>query len=144
MIQGALLFSADIRGQMLAQVLSWLPEEACGLLAGKKGRATLVLPVENAEHSPVRFRMDPEQQLRAFLEIEERGLDLVGIYHSHPTGPTGPSVTDLTEAAYPDVCQVIWSKRGEEWVARAYLLEAGEGREIQLVVESETDRPAGG
>jgi proteasome lid subunit RPN8/RPN11 len=129
---------------MLAQVLSWLPEEACGLLAGREGRATLVLPVENAEHSPVRFRMDPVQQLRAFQEIEERGLDLMGIYHSHPAGPTGPSVTDLTEAAYPDVCHVIWSKQGKEWIARAYLLEAGEGREIHLVVESETDQAAQG
>jgi len=144
MIQRILRLSTDQRDQMLGHVISWLPEEACGLLAGTEGRVTAVLPVENAEHSPVRFRMDPEQQVRALQEIEEQDLILLAIYHSHPTGPTGPSLTDLTEAAYPGVCHVIWSRRGKEWLARAYVLESGEGREILLVVENGTDSVGSG
>ena len=144
MSQRIIRLSTDQRDQMLGHVISWLPEEACGLLAGREGRVAVVLPVENAEHSPVRFRMDPEQQVRALQEMEEQDLVLLGIYHSHPTGPTGPSLTDLAEAAYPGVCHVIWSRRGKEWLARAYVLESGEGREILLVVENGTDSVGSG
>jgi proteasome lid subunit RPN8/RPN11 len=138
MSEGVVRISSELRDQMLKHILSWLPEEACGLLAGKDGRVARVFPVENAEHSPVRFRMDPEQQVCAFEEIEERELELLAIFHSHPMGPAGLSATDLAEAAYPGVWHVIWSRRGGEWLARAYVLEAGETREVLLVADDET------
>ena len=57
--------------QMAADVLQRAPEEACGLVAGLEGRSLAVYPVENQLHSPVRFRMDPMQQWRAFQQIEQ-------------------------------------------------------------------------
>jgi proteasome lid subunit RPN8/RPN11 len=66
-----------------------------------------VIPVENELHSPVRFRMAAQEQLKAFLRFEERGLELVGLFHSHPAGPVHPSPTDLAEFAYPGVLTVI-------------------------------------
>lgn len=100
--------------EIRAHCLGCLPEEACGLLGGsfQTGagvQAQVVLPVANTLHSPVRFRMDPEEQLKAFYWLDEHALDLVGIFHSHPSGPEHPSATDLTEFAYPGVFTLILS-----------------------------------
>ena len=109
------------------------PLEACGLLAGKNNRVEFTLGVPNADRSPVRFHMDARAQWRAFQRFEAAGLDLVGIYHSHPNGPDHPSVTDIAEAAYP-VAQVLWFRAGGRWQARAFLIEAGKIIEIALEI----------
>ena len=107
------------------------PQEACGLLAGKGARVELVLGVPNSLHSPVRFRMEPRAQWRAFQRIEAEGLDLIGIYHSHPNGPDHPSPTDIAESLYP-VVNVIWYRTGKKWNARGFWIEAGKPKEIAL------------
>jgi proteasome lid subunit RPN8/RPN11 len=121
---------------MLAHCLVWLPEEACGLLGGvftdgSGASVQSVLPVANALHSPVRFRMQPEDQLKAFLWLEEQGQELVAMFHSHPTGPDHPSPTDLAEFAYPGVFSIILSPRQPglaaaepaSWQVRAFQIE---------------------
>lgn len=112
--------------QMLAHVQACLPEEACGLIGSAQSPAgdppanvpqalepaplaAAVLPIENELHSPVRFRMAPTEQLKAFYWLEERGLELSAIFHSHPRGPVHPSATDLAEFAYPGVLMLILS-----------------------------------
>ncbi len=107
------------------------PLEACGLLAGKGCRVESVFFVANAAQSPVRFRMDPQEQLETFNQIEARGLELVGIFHSHPAGPERPSPTDVAEAAYP-VVHLIWFVDGETWRARGFWIEAGRVSEVDL------------
>ena len=122
---------------MLHHATEQAPLEACGLLAGKYDTVEAVLRVRNAEQSPVRFRMDTQEQYNAFEWIEAEGLDLVGIYHSHPSGPEIASATDIAEAAY-EVIHVIWSCEEEHWSARAFWIEAGEVTEviIQIVTSS--------
>jgi len=109
------------------------PLEACGLLAGKGARVELVLGVPNSLHSPVRFRMEPRAQWRAFQRIEAAGLDLIGIYHSHPKGPDHPSPTDIAEGMYP-VVNIIWYQTEGEWNARGFWIESGKPTEIALKV----------
>src|SRR5574341_1600815 len=104
---------------MRAHVETHVPLEACGLLAGKNDSVEKVLFVTNRAESPVQFRMDPREQLKAFDWIESSGLDLVGIFHSHPEGPDTISATDITESAYP-VVHVIWSCPRGEWQARGF------------------------
>ena len=112
------------------------PLEACGLLAGNDCRVEIVLPIANAVQSRVRFRMEPLVQLYAFDWIETHGLELVGIFHSHPTGPGTPSQIDFDEAAYP-VAQVIWSRHGKGWQARGFWIELDQAAEILLqIIES--------
>ena len=118
---------------MRRHVARHVPLEACGLLAGRQGRVEAVLRVRNAAQSPVRFRMDARQQLKAFEWIESRGLDLVGIFHSHPAGPETVSPTDLAESAYP-VVNVIWFRHGKRWQARGFWIEAGQAAEVNLQV----------
>ena len=73
--------------EMRIYVARQIPLEACGLLAGKNERVEKVVLIRNQAQSPVRFVMDPYEQLKAFSWIESHDLDLLGIFHSHPTGP---------------------------------------------------------
>jgi [CysO sulfur-carrier protein]-S-L-cysteine hydrolase len=117
--------------QMLHHVDSHIPLEACGLLAGTDNRVKKVIEVRNQAQSPVRFVMDPYEQLKAFDWIESNGLDLLGIFHSHPAGPETASVTDIAEAAY-EVVHVIWSRIEDRWQARGFWIENGEAIEVTL------------
>ncbi len=116
------------------------PQEACGLLAGNGELVHRVIPVVNQAHSSTSFRMEPLEQLRAFNWMEANGLELVGIYHSHPADPRpgfpvnpAPSPTDIAEAAYP-VVYVIWSRPNGPWQARAYSIKDGRSFEVELGV----------
>jgi len=132
MIQGLVLNKQHMQ-EMLIHVASRVPMEACGLLAGKNGRVEKVIGVRNQAQSPARFVMDPYEQLKAFDWIEANGLDLVGIYHSHPAGPETVSASDIAEAAY-DAVQVIWSQGGSGWKARGFWIESGRAREVMLQI----------
>jgi [CysO sulfur-carrier protein]-S-L-cysteine hydrolase len=116
---------------MRRHVSRCLPLEACGLLAGKNELVEMTIGVHNAEKSPVRFRMEPGAQWRAFQRIESAGLELVGIYHSHPNGPDHPSATDIAETMYR-VAQIIWYRADGRWQARGYTIEGGKVTEISL------------
>lgn len=107
------------------------PLESCGLLAGEKDRVKKVLFVQNQAQSPVRFVMDPYEQLQAFDWIESNGFDLLGIFHSHPAGPETVSSTDIAEAAYA-VVHVICSKTRDVWKLRGFWIEDGTATEVPL------------
>jgi len=109
------------------------PLEACGLLAGKNDRVERVLFVQNQAQSPMRFVMDPYEQLNAFEWIESNGLDLLGIFHSHPAGPETASPTDIAEAAYA-VVHVICSRTHGQWKLRGFWIENDEAAEVALQI----------
>lgn len=119
--------------EMRAHIQRCRPEEACGLLAGQDGTVRAVLPIKNQAGSPVRFRMDPVEQLRAFDRIERQGWELLGIFHSHPAGPPRPSATDIAEAAY-DVVHIIWSPRQGSWEANGFSIRHGLVSDVKLYV----------
>jgi proteasome lid subunit RPN8/RPN11 len=119
--------------EMRIHVAQEVPLEACGLLAGKNDRVEKVLLVRNQAQSSVRYMMDPYGQLKAFSWIESHDLDLVGIFHSHPTGPETASVTDIAEAAY-EVVYLIWSLSGGIWKARGFNIEDGQALDVPLVI----------
>jgi len=118
---------------MRKHVVAQVSLEACGLLAGRRDIVERVFLVSNAEQSPVRFRMDTQEQYNAFMQIEADALDLLGIFHSHPTGPETVSATDIAESAY-DVVNVIWSPIDGEWKARGFWIEKGNVTEVELQV----------
>jgi proteasome lid subunit RPN8/RPN11 len=119
--------------KMIAHVDSHKPLEACGLLAGLNSKVETVLPVTNQAQSEVRYVMDPVEQLNAFEWIESNGLDLLGIFHSHPTGPETVSPTDIAESAYA-VVYVILARavNPRRWHARGFWIEGGECYEVTL------------
>jgi [CysO sulfur-carrier protein]-S-L-cysteine hydrolase len=124
--------SAEHREQMKAHIEAMTPEEACGLVAGRNNQVIEVYCAANALRSPVRYRMNPQEQWQIFQQIEARGLALLAIYHSHPAGPAMPSATDIAEAAYPGIAHLIWSWNGEEWVCRGFFIDNGQVEEIPV------------
>jgi [CysO sulfur-carrier protein]-S-L-cysteine hydrolase len=119
--------------EMVAYVDKHVPLEACGVLAGKEARAEKMIGVLNQAQSEVRFVMDPYEQLHAFDWVESNGLDLVGIFHSHPAGPETVSATDIAEAAYA-VVHVILSRAETRWTARGFWIEEGTATEVTLQI----------
>jgi proteasome lid subunit RPN8/RPN11 len=119
--------------QMVDHVEQHAPLEACGLLAGKNNRVENVIFVRNQAQSPVRFVMDPYEQLQAFEWIDANGLDLLGIFHSHPAGPEMVSPTDVAEAAYA-VTHIIWSQTQGLWQAHGFWIENGNATEVSLKI----------
>jgi proteasome lid subunit RPN8/RPN11 len=104
------------------------PHECCGFLFGKQsdsGRVLeLALEVENSqvENRERRFLVSPEDYLRAEQHAEKSGLDLLGIYHSHPDHPAIPSEHDRKQAM-PFFSYVIVSvKKGKADELRSWVL----------------------
>lgn len=116
---------------MRTHVEACLPLEGCGLLIGKGGVVQQVILVRNEAVSPVRFRMDPREQLHAFDRMDAEGLDLLAIFHSHPAGPAMPSVTDIAEAAYR-VVYIVWSREHGIWQASGFWIDQGRISEVKL------------
>ncbi len=131
--------------QMAAHAAACSPLEACGLVAaglvaGRPAASLQVFEITNELGSPTHFSMAPAEQLQAFMEIEAKGWDLLAIYHSHPAGPPTPSRTDVAEARYPGVAHIIWAPGADgTWACRAFLLDGGEVREIELEIDTESD-----
>jgi proteasome lid subunit RPN8/RPN11 len=119
--------------KMIVHVDSHAPLEACGLLAGRDSKVEHVIEVSNQAQSTVRYVMDPIEQLHAFEWIDSNGLDLIGIFHSHPSGPETVSPTDLAEAAYA-VVYVILARvdNTHAWSIRGFWLENGKYSEVVL------------
>src|SRR6266545_3339260 len=129
----SLTLSKNQMQEMLDYVQQHVPLESCGLLAGKNDRVEKVIFIRNQAQSPVRFVMDPYEQLQAFDWIESDGFDLLGIFHSHPAGPEIASATDIAEAAY-EVVHLIWSRKQDLWQARGFWIENGGATEVELQI----------
>jgi proteasome lid subunit RPN8/RPN11 len=78
------------------------------MIATRDGDAVAVHPVRNAMASPLRYEMDPDEQLRAYNAIVDAGCDLGVIYHSHTRSDPVPSQTDINLARTPGSGQPLW------------------------------------
>ena len=129
----SLTLSKEQLQKMISHVDSQAPLEACGLLAGLNSKLETVLEVTNQAQSEVRYVMDPIEQLNAFEWIESNGLDLIGIFHSHPTGPETVSPTDITQAAYA-VVYIILARVDGLWRTRGFWIKDGAFSEVTLQI----------
>ena len=80
-----------IRAELRSHAESEAPNEACGLIAFREGKAERYIPGRNAAASPYRFQLETEPE-NWFLEDE--GYELA-VFHSHPSSPPRPSRTDV-------------------------------------------------
>ena len=92
------MIPAAVRDEIVAHARAGLPNEACGILAGSGDRVERFYPAEPDEPSPFYYRIESRDQIRIMNAIDDEGLDLVGIYHSHPFTRAYPSATDLAQA----------------------------------------------
>jgi len=100
----------ELVDEMVAHAREDLPNECCGMVGGRDGEATEVVRVVNAAATPLRYEMDPQGQYNALKQIEDKGGELLAIYHSHTRSAAYPSQTDVNQAvAWPDQVYVIVS-----------------------------------
>lgn len=85
---------------LLAEAASAFPDEACGLLLGHRDRIERVQPARNVHPAPrTHFEIDPQALIDAHRAARCGGPQVLGYYHSHPSGPAEPSDTDRAMAA---------------------------------------------
>ena len=126
----------ELYEQMIAHAREEAPNECCGMVGSTDGQAVAVYRAVNAEASPLRFRIDPEEQLGLHNEIEEAGLELGAIYHSHTRTEPRPSQTDINFAKlWPGVLWIIVGLAGEQAEVRTWRIDDGRVSDAELVVE---------
>jgi proteasome lid subunit RPN8/RPN11 len=124
---------ADIREAMISHAKQGLPNEACGLLVGREARVEHFYPMRNADHSPVTYRLDPTEQLHVFNELEDKGWELLGIFHSHTHTRAFPSDTDRRQAFYPEAHYVLLSLANRDAPdLRAFFIDDGKVDEQEV------------
>lgn len=90
-----LTVTSGLIATLLQEAAATAPNECCGLLLGRGGRIDEARSVANIHADPLRhFEIDPAALIAAHRAAREGGLDVIGYYHSHPTGQLQPSVTD--------------------------------------------------
>ncbi|HEY8466357.1 MAG TPA: M67 family metallopeptidase [Solirubrobacterales bacterium] len=123
--------------EIIAHALEEAPNECCGMIAGRDGRATEVFRARNEMASPLAYNVHPQDLFRITQTIEERGEELAAIYHSHTKSPPEPSQTDINLAAnWPDPLYVICSIADRDAPqVRAWAIRDGAVTEVDLEVE---------
>jgi proteasome lid subunit RPN8/RPN11 len=124
----------ELYQQLIDHAQEEAPNECCGMVAAREGEAVRVIRARNAAASPLRYEIDGAEQLKIYNEIEEAGLDLGAIYHSHTRTEPYPSQTDISLAFYPESLYVIVGVAGAEAEIRAFSIRDGQVEETELVV----------
>jgi proteasome lid subunit RPN8/RPN11 len=127
--------SRDLYHEMIQHAQEEAPNECCGMLGSRDGRAVSLYRARNAAASPLRYEIDGADQYRIQMEIEDSGLELGAIYHSHTRTEPYPSQTDINLAFYPEALYVIVGLADAEPRVRAFSIRDGRVDETDLVVE---------
>lgn len=93
-----------LKTEIINHAQSTLPNECCGLLAGVivdgVGVVTERYPVRNDAASPTAYLSNPQDMIAAFRAMRNDRLELLAVYHSHPSSPPNPSPRDLEQNTY--------------------------------------------
>lgn len=134
-----LRISTADRDAVFAHARACAPEECCGLFAGAdlaSGKVAEVHCCTNADASPVTYRIGSDEQFATFRDVERRGLEVVGCFHSHVRSAAEPSRTDIDQAFYPEWIYAIVSLREDEPALRAFRIRDGAVSELPVVIEA--------
>jgi proteasome lid subunit RPN8/RPN11 len=111
-----MITTQDVLAQIRDHGADAYPEEGCGFLLGTvtddgTNRVVAARRAVNrqSERRTRRYQLTAEDYRAADAAAREQGLDVVGIYHSHPDHPARPSETDLEEATFPGYTYAIVS-----------------------------------
>ena len=128
--------------EIIAHATADAPNECCGMIAARDGAAVAVHRARNTAASPLRYEMDGMEQYRIQTAIEDAGLELGAIYHSHTRSAPEPSQTDINLAFYPEALYVIVGVAGDEPEVRAWRIVDGAVSEAALEVQDGTHADA--
>jgi proteasome lid subunit RPN8/RPN11 len=122
----------ELHQQLIDHAREEAPNECCGMIAARDGQAVRVYRASNAAASPYRYEIEGAEQYRILMQIEDEGLELGAIYHSHTRTEPYPSQTDISLAFYPDSLYLIVGLGGTEPEVRAYAIRDGRVQEAEL------------
>ena len=105
------------------------PNEACAILFGKNNEVLDIFLTENIEESSVNFTISNEQLIEGYKIAEDKKMDIIGIFHSHPNSDAFPSNTDKKFMQSNPVVWIIYSGINKNF--RAFILES-DSVEIQI------------
>lgn len=140
----AIIISRKHIQQMCKHGEDTYPYECCGILLGKKAgddlRVIEVLRAENVHRDSkhIRYAIAPREYLQAERLADSRGLQVVGLYHSHPDHKPKPSFYDL-EHAWPSYAYLIFEvRKGQAQESYAYVMADDRSAfESQLIIIEE-------
>ncbi len=124
----------ELLDEIVAHARADAPDECCGMIASRDGEAVAVHRAANAAASPLRYEIDGMEQYKLQTAIEDAGLELGAIYHSHTRSAPEPSQTDINLAFYPEALYVIVGVAGEDADVRAWTIVDGKVSEAALEV----------
>jgi proteasome lid subunit RPN8/RPN11 len=127
---------------MLWHALAEQPLECCGLLAGAiredgVGVVKLRYPLLNAAASAIEFESEPRSHFSADRDIRRQGLEVLAVYHSHPTSEPVPSRKDLERNNWPQAVTLIISLKTRPPTIRGWWLDADSYREAEWMLGDE-------
>jgi [CysO sulfur-carrier protein]-S-L-cysteine hydrolase len=129
-----LALPAALRDQIVQHARAGIPNEACGLIGGRDGVASSFHPVRNADESPYRYTVHPDDLVRVWAELEDADDEIVSIYHSHTKSAPYPSRTDVELATWPDAAYLIVSLRSDPAELSAFRIVEGRIEELALEI----------
>lgn len=123
----------EILEELLAQARLDPRQECCGLMSGCEGVITRIYPAPNALASATQYEIAPVELFAAMRAMRAENLELMGIYHSHPTGENQPSARDIARAYYPHAVYFILSPREDSpRPIRAFSIREGRAEEWEI------------
>lgn len=129
----------ELLDRIVAHAQRDAPNECCGIVASRDGVAVEVHELENLAASPFRFDVDGPTLARLWSQLEDDGLDLGAIYHSHTRSAPEPSQTDINYAAnWPGVEWIIVGLKGGEVDVRSWLIDQADVTAVPLAVQDPT------
>jgi len=124
-------FAPEHIEEIIAHAREEAPNECCGLLAGRDGRSERVFRMANAARSPLRFEVAPLEVMRTLEAIDEAGLEVSALYHSHTRTAPYPSQTDVTFAeAWPGTPWIIVGLAEGDAEVRTYRIDGANVAEL--------------
>ena len=124
-LETSLTLNKNHKRELIEHAKKCAPNESCALLFGKESSGTYtvmdVFLTKNTEDSPINFTISNEDLLRGYRDAEQKKLDVIGIFHSHPHSDAFPSATDKKFMEINPVIWLIFSNKSDELAA--YVLD---------------------
>ena len=128
--------------EMSVLTLAAFPGEACGIVLGRKEKNLIegITSIKNSAEEEIRkayFEIDPLEMYRAERIAEAEGLEIVGIFHSHPQQPAIVSAED-EKYMIPGMLYLIASATNEKIAdLRVYSKCTPDGSVTEGIIEEE-------
>jgi proteasome lid subunit RPN8/RPN11 len=135
-VESSIRISNEIVTALISQARREPAIECCGLLAGSDAAITRIFPATNAANNPATsYEIAPKEIFSRMREMRAAGIELLGIYHSHPNGKNEPSARDIELAYYSETPYFIVSPMVDApKPVRTFSIRDGRVEELEIVL----------